>query len=169
MSQSAAKNAKDKLVEKQTLLKKAMEKLRKVEALVSRAEKEVKLAEQEYELQVKIQRNQEAPQNTGNHGSEGTQMTLNCHKRAKVNAKIENNPRIEIKKTSAQKRKFSKKSSKKGKKVKLLPLNPIIFHSRFPHITEKILENLDKDSLKKFRLVSKSWQNCIDNQNILWR
>ena len=117
MSQSAVKNAKDKLVEKQTLLKKAMEKLRKVEALVSRAENEVKLAEQEYELQVKIQRSQEAkiqriqeaPQNTGNHGSEGTQMTLDYHKTVTVNAKIKNNPTIEIKKTSAQKKKILKK------------------------------------------------------------
>ena len=169
MSQSAVKNAKVNLSEKQSLLKKVMEKLRKVEALVSRAENEVKLAEQEYELQVKIQRSQEAPQNTGNHGSEGTQMTLDYHKTVTVNAKIKNNPTIEIKKTSAQKRKFSKKSSKKGKKVKLLPLNPMIFYARFPHITEKIFQNLDEDSLKSSRLVSKSWQNCIDNQNILWK
>ena len=67
-----------------------------------------------------------------------------------------------------QKRKSSKTSSKASKKINLLPLNPMLFHSRYPHITEKIFENLDKESLKSTRLVSKSWQNCIDNQNILW-
>ena len=28
---------------------------------------------------------------------------------------------------------------------------------------------MNKDSLKSSRLVLKSWQNCIDNQNILWK
>ena len=63
MTKSAVNNAKAKLAEKQSLLKKAMEKLRRVEALVSRAKQEVKLAEKDYGLQVKIQGAQGTPQN----------------------------------------------------------------------------------------------------------
>ena len=48
------------------------------------------------------------------------------------------------------------------------PLNPMVFHLRFSHITEQIFENLDSKSLKNCREVSKSWQICIDNRNILW-
>ena len=47
-------------------------------------------------------------------------------------------------------------------------LNPMEFHLRFQHITEQIFEKLDKESLKNCREVSKSWQNFIDNRNILW-
>ena len=82
--------------------------------------------------------------------------------------KSENNLKEKMKKTSAQKRNALKNSTKTRKKVKLCPLNPIIFYSRYPHITKKIFEKMDKESLKNSRLVSKSWQNCIDNQNILW-
>ena len=48
------------------------------------------------------------------------------------------------------------------------PLNPMVFCPRFLHIAEQIFEHLDNKSLKNCRKVSKSWQNCIDNRNILW-
>ena len=48
-------------------------------------------------------------------------------------------------------------------------LNPIVFHQGFQHITEQIFEKVDDKSLKNCREVGKSWQNCIDNQNILWK
>ena len=47
-------------------------------------------------------------------------------------------------------------------------LNPMVFNSRFEHITEKILKKLDIKTLKNSRLVSKSWQEHIDNQKVLW-
>ena len=47
-------------------------------------------------------------------------------------------------------------------------LNPMIFHSRFSHISELIFKQLDIKSLKEFRLVAKSWKECIDKKNILW-
>ena len=47
-------------------------------------------------------------------------------------------------------------------------LNPMVFYPRFQHITEQIFEHLDKQSLKDCRVVSKSWQESIDNKNILW-
>ena len=50
----------------------------------------------------------------------------------------------------------------------LTPLNPMVFYERFPHIPEKVFEIMDIESLKKFRKVSKSWQECIDNRDILW-
>ena len=54
--------------------------------------------------------------------------------------------------------------------MNLLPLiQPFIFQSEYPHITEFFFENFDKQSQKNARLVSESWQNCIDNQNILWK
>ena len=43
-----------------------------------------------------------------------------------------------------------------------------IFISRFPHIVEKILENLDVQSLRNGRQVSKMWQKIIDEKNLLW-
>ena len=49
-----------------------------------------------------------------------------------------------------------------------MPLNPMVFYARFQHIYEKIMENLNTKSLEKCREVSKSWMECIDNQNILW-
>ena len=45
----------------------------------------------------------------------------------------------------------------------------MLFFSRYSHITERIFEKINKDSLKNSRLVSKSWQNCVDHQNILWK
>ena len=48
-------------------------------------------------------------------------------------------------------------------------LNPMVFYARFPHISEKIFEKLNINSLKKCREVSKSWEECIDNENILWK
>ena len=50
-----------------------------------------------------------------------------------------------------------------------IPLNPMTFHPRFPHISEKVFEKLDKESLKSCRKVSKSWQNCIEIENSLWK
>ena len=47
-------------------------------------------------------------------------------------------------------------------------LNPMAFYPRFSHISEQIFEKLDNQSLKNCREVSKSYQECIDNQNILW-
>ena len=52
--------------------------------------------------------------------------------------------------------------------IKISPLNPMVFYPRFPHIPEKIFGLLDKKSLKHCREVAKSWQNCIDNRNLLW-
>ena len=52
--------------------------------------------------------------------------------------------------------------------MKMPPLNPMVFYPRFQHITEQIFEKLDGNSLKNCRKVSKSWQECIDNRNILW-
>ena len=59
--------------------------------------------------------------------------------------------------------------SNQQKKLKIKPLNPMLFHPRFPHITEKIFKNLGINGLKNCREVSKLWQNCIDDQNILWK
>ena len=47
-------------------------------------------------------------------------------------------------------------------------LNPMVFHQGFQHISEQIFEKMDNKSLKNCREVAKSWQNCIDNRNILW-
>ena len=47
-------------------------------------------------------------------------------------------------------------------------LDPMVFYGRFQHISEKIFEKLDIQSLQNCRRVSKSWQECIDNQEILW-
>ena len=47
-------------------------------------------------------------------------------------------------------------------------LNPMVFHQGFPHITEQIFEKMDNKSLKNCREVDKTFQKCIDNQNILW-
>ena len=59
--------------------------------------------------------------------------------------------------------------SKPQNVISTTPLNPMVFYPRFLHISEKIFENLDIKSLKNCRVVSKSWQECIDNRdNILW-
>ena len=47
-------------------------------------------------------------------------------------------------------------------------LNPMVFHPRFRHVSEKILKKMDMKTFKNCRQVSKSWQEFIDNQNILW-
>ena len=49
------------------------------------------------------------------------------------------------------------------------PLNPMVFHKGFLHITEQIFEKLDNKSLKNCREISKTWQVAIDNRNILWK
>ena len=48
------------------------------------------------------------------------------------------------------------------------PVNPLVFHSGFQHVTEKIFQKLDKESLKSCRLISKSWKDSIAERNILW-
>ena len=40
--------------------------------------------------------------------------------------------------------------------------------SRFPHISEKIFDQLDDQNLVKCRRISKSWCNYLDNQKILY-
>ena len=49
-----------------------------------------------------------------------------------------------------------------------LLLDPMIFYSRFSHITEKIFKKFDKSSLRIGREISKSWQTYIDDGNLLW-
>ena len=44
----------------------------------------------------------------------------------------------------------------------------MVFYPRFPHIAEQIFKHLDKKSLINYREVTKSWQECIDNSNLLW-
>ena len=58
--------------------------------------------------------------------------------------------------------------SDKSEELKWAPLNPMAFCPQFQHITEKIFKKSEKKSLKNCRQVAKSWQNCIDNQNVLW-
>ena len=48
-------------------------------------------------------------------------------------------------------------------------LNPMVFLPRFQHITEQIFNQMNKDSLKGCRVLSKSWQKYIDNHNFLWK
>ena len=50
----------------------------------------------------------------------------------------------------------------------LAPLNPMVFHPRFQHITKQIFKHLDNENLKNLREISISWQEFIDNRNILW-
>ena len=53
-------------------------------------------------------------------------------------------------------------------KMDLSILNPMIFQPRFQHITEQMFKNMDKETLKGCRVVSKLWQECIDDKNLLW-
>ena len=53
--------------------------------------------------------------------------------------------------------------------MKMPILNPMAFYPRFPHIAEQIFEKIKKESLKICRLLSKSWLQYIDNQNLLWK
>ena len=39
---------------------------------------------------------------------------------------------------------------------------------KFPHLTEKIFQKLDSESLFKSREVERSWQNIIDRRNYPW-
>ena len=52
-------------------------------------------------------------------------------------------------------------------RIKMPLLNPMAFYPGFPHIAEKIVQKMDKDSLKNLRLLSKSWLECFDNQIFL--
>ena len=67
-----------------------------------------------------------------------------------------------------KKQKLEKSTDASCNETQISPLNPMVFYSGFRHITEKIFGQLDKKSLKYCREVGKSWQNCIDNRNILW-
>ena len=60
-------------------------------------------------------------------------------------------------------------AASKAKSSQNESLNPMVFYEAFQHITESIFEKLDTKSLKNYRKVSKLWQNCIDEQNILWK
>ena len=53
--------------------------------------------------------------------------------------------------------------------IEMPALNPMLFRQRFQHITEQVFEKLDKKSLRYCREVTKAWQNCIDDCNILWK
>ena len=53
--------------------------------------------------------------------------------------------------------------------ISLPPLNPMVFHARYLHITEIIFYKIDTKSLKKLRQVSTSWRKIIDDQKILWK
>ena len=48
-------------------------------------------------------------------------------------------------------------------------LNPMVFYQENPKITEQIFQQLEKDSLRKSRLASKSWQECIDDHAFFWK
>ena len=56
-----------------------------------------------------------------------------------------------------------------GNDMEIPLLNPMNFYLRFPHIAEQIFQNMDKDSLKTCRLLSKSWLEYMDNRNLLWK
>ena len=49
------------------------------------------------------------------------------------------------------------------------PFNPMVFLPRFQHITNQIFDKVDVKTLKNGRLVSKFWNEVIDNQPILWK
>ena len=59
-------------------------------------------------------------------------------KREEVGEKNGKKPKNEMKKTTPQKRKSLKNLPPKSKKIRLLPLNPMLFYFGYPHITEKI-------------------------------
>ena len=44
------------------------------------------------------------------------------------------------------------------------PLNPLFFYPQFPHIPEQIFKNLDKESIRNCRKVSKSMKEAIDDR-----
>ena len=52
--------------------------------------------------------------------------------------------------------------------METLPLNPMVFNPRFPHLVQKIFNYMDIKSLKNCREVAKLWQNHIDISNLLW-
>ena len=56
----------------------------------------------------------------------------------------------------------------KNCKMELEPLNPMLFYPAFPHVAEKIFDQLDQENLKTCRKVEKLWQKCIDNRYLLW-
>ena len=53
--------------------------------------------------------------------------------------------------------------------VSTTPFNPMVFLSRYQHITQQVFNKVDIKTLKNGRLASKSWQEVIDNQTILWK
>jgi hypothetical protein len=63
--------------------------------------------------------------------------------------------------------KMDKKDDKNGGNEVLL-LNPMAFYPGFPHIAEQIFQHMDKKSLSNCREVTKSWMDCIDDQNLFW-
>ena len=59
-------------------------------------------------------------------------------------------------------------AGKKWVKIEIQPLNPMVFYPGFPHIAEKIFDQLDRGSLGSCRELSKLWLEGIDNRNLLW-
>ena len=39
---------------------------------------------------------------------------------------------------------------------------------RFPHVGEKIMDQLGNSDLTDCRMVNPFWKNCIDSQKVLW-
>ena len=39
---------------------------------------------------------------------------------------------------------------------------------RFPHIGEKIMDQLDNADLANCRMTNPFWRSCIDSQKVLW-
>ena len=60
-------------------------------------------------------------------------------------------------------------SSKPQENILITPLNLMVFHPRYQHITEAILKKMDRNTIKNCRQVSKFWLDYIDNQKILWK
>ena len=87
----------------------------------------------------------------------------------KMGGKVKNKIKVKKNQTSGKSLKKSLEKSANNKiEMKVTPLNPMVFYPRFTHIAEKIFAFLDNKSLSNCREVGKSWQECIDNRNLLW-
>ena len=73
----------------------------------------------------------------------------------------------EVQKMSTEVQEMSTEIQEMPTEVPLL--NPIGFYPGFPQIAEQIFDHMDKRSLKTSRFLSKSWQEYIDDQNLLWK
>ena len=86
----------------------------------------------------------------------------------KLNNKMEGKPKQKMGKSLKKSSNVLRNKKKKKMSMKIPTLNPMVFYPRFPHISEQIFDHLDIKSLENCREVSKSWQNSIDNRNLLW-